>query len=781
MHEPDASAGEPPASAAALLPVNFKGRVREAGNRKPVVSAVIQLSGRPVAETNGDGEFEVRGAPPGAFVVRISAASYDPYEVEETLRPGEALEVNYYLVRRAQSPFETVVRSRAERQEVAKVELQRQEVSKIPGTFGDPVRVIENLPGMGRTPGGLGGALLVRGDRPSATAVYMDGVAIPQLYHFAGLTSVVNAEFLEKIDFYPGGFGARYGSATAGVVDVTTRDVRCDLWRAAAKADLVDAAAYTCTPAAEWHVAAAGRRSYIDALLPLVIERVVKNDEGQGSATLSPRYWDYQAKASRVVGVHAIDIFAFGSDDRLRLILAGSAENINANFGGHLMFHRLVARDRFRINDKLTLTSTVAPGYTANSAAYTAEEISFAAGVQLNVWSADWREDLSYELDDGLTINAGLDHRLGTAIFRMDNPAPTELRYFPTRTFDYTRIQKYRADMSAFNQGYWVEVVAEPVPGVKLVPGLRLDRWDFFHTQDWSLLPRATARVEVVAGTTLKAAYGLYEKLPEPGFLLDTIGNPGLDPERAHHFVLGVEETITPVVSLDVQGFYNLRSHIPTPSAKVTYEDGRAIFEVWSSTGAGRAYGLEVLLRHLATADGAFYGWLSYTLSRSLQEDNNVDTTQAIQGGGGGGRPAADSPATEHLSPFDQTHILTVVAQWVLPCGFEAGFRFRLVSGNPYTPLDRGAVRYDADSDSYALDLSGVERNSARMPTFNQLDVRIDRTWVFDLFKLTCYLELINAYYAKNVEQYSYDFRFREKTPITLLPILPVLGVKGEF
>ena len=35
--------------------------------------------------------------------------------------------------------------------------------------------------------------------------------------------SVLSANLVEKIDFYPGGFGARYGRFSGGLVDVTTR------------------------------------------------------------------------------------------------------------------------------------------------------------------------------------------------------------------------------------------------------------------------------------------------------------------------------------------------------------------------------------------------------------------------------------------------------------------------------------------------------------------------------------------------------------------------------
>jgi hypothetical protein len=64
---------------------------------------------------------------------------------------------------------------------------------------------------------------------------------------------------------------------------------------------------------------------------------------------------------------------------------------------------------------------------------------------------------------------------------------------------------------------------------------------------------------------------------------------------------------------------------------------------------------------------------------------------------------------------------------------------------------------------------------------FHQLDVRLDKTFLFDYWKLAVYLDVQNLYYAQNVEGSQYDYRFRERTDIPGLPILPTIGVKGSF
>jgi TonB family protein len=783
LPEPDAIAGEMPSLRPETLPENFRGLVREAGTRRPLGGASVTVGGIPVAQTDELGRFAVRGVALGPFHVRVAAAGFDAYEVDEEVGEGEALEVKYYLVRTSLSPYEAVVRTRADRREAAKVELSREEVRKIPGTFGDPVRVIENLPGLGRTPGGLGGALLVRGDRPASTAVFFDGVEVPLLYHFGGLTSVINAEFLESIDFYPGGFAARFGDATAGIVDVKSRDLDCEIWRGSGKVDFIDASAFTCAPVEGWQVAAAARRSYVDVLLGAVLS-AMPEEEGQGSLTASPVYWDYQVKAERRLGAHRLDLFAFGADDRFELITSGSAEDLNVEVGLHLASHRLLLRHRWQPHERLSLTSQLAPGYLLQSLTQSVAELDFESEWKQDLWSVDWREELFWKPLEWLTLRAGLDHRFGSAGFRFELPLPTDVESFPSPTYDLTDTDRFEKDLGQANQGYWLELCAGPFGGVTLVPGVRLDRWDFHRSQKWSLSPRATVRWQVFEPSVAKAAYGMYERLPDPGFvLIDDIGNPGLPPERTHQFIAGWEQSFTELLSLDLQGFYNRRSNIPSFSQSMRYSDGTFAPVIWEADGSGYTYGMELLLRYLATTEGRFYGWIAYTLSQTRERDHPRGGVYTIERPDGTVEEIPYNPrqTREYPSQFDQTHILTVVAQWILPWGLEAGFRFRLVSGNTYTPRDQGIVFYDDDVDAYGVALREVRRNSERMPTFHQLDLRVDKTWTFDLWKLTLYLEVLNAYYHRNVESYRYSYDYSQRVAVNLYPILPNLGLRGEF
>jgi hypothetical protein len=188
----------------------------------------------------------------------------------------------------------------------------------------------------------------------------------------------------------------------------------------------------------------------------------------------------------------------------------------------------------------------------------------------------------------------------------------------------------------------------------------------------------------------------------------------------------------------------------------------------------------------LPAAEGRrFTGWLAYTLSRSLRTErapvaSGLDQYNAADPG----TPRfsdLSAPATESLSPFDQTHILTAVGQAQLPWKMSAGFRYQFVSGNPTTPLNQAQTFYDADSDRYAVRAGTVARNSDRLPAINRLDLRLDKRWDFARWRLTAYLEVMNALNQRPVEAAAWDYRYRTRADLLGLPILPMLGVKGEI
>ena len=172
--------------------------------------------------------------------------------------------------------------------------------------------------------------------------------------------------------------------------------------------------------------------------------------------------------------------------------------------------------------------------------------------------------------------------------------------------------------------------------------------------------------------------------------------------------------------------------------------------------GRGHAYGIETLLRY--TPDARFFGWVAYTISRSVRQDTPSSPVNLIQ--------------------FDQTHILTVLGSYRLGRGWEIGGRFRLVSGSLYTPRAYGFTDENAGAN---LALQSYPPLGERLPMFHQLDIRLDKTWTFTSWKLGFYADIQNVYNRANAEGVSNNYNNTQRTYASGLPILPSLGLRGEF
>src|SRR6185369_7142929 len=99
--------------------------------------------------------------------------------------------------------------------------LSRAEVRQIPGTFGDPFRAIEIMPGVTPIVSGLP-FFFVRGAPPGDVGYFLDGVRVPLLFHVGAGPSVVHPALIQRVDLYPGGYPARFGRYSGGIVSGET-------------------------------------------------------------------------------------------------------------------------------------------------------------------------------------------------------------------------------------------------------------------------------------------------------------------------------------------------------------------------------------------------------------------------------------------------------------------------------------------------------------------------------------------------------------------------------
>ncbi|MBE2248935.1 MAG: TonB-dependent receptor [Myxococcus sp.] len=747
----------PVAQDAGVPVVNFVGRLKAAGTREPVGFATVLVGGREAA-ADEQGRFELTDVPPGPVTVTVTAAGFESLTETETVEPGQRTEVTYVL--RPSGVNETVVRGIKDRREVTQVRLTQSEFRMIAGSNNDAFKVVQNLPGVARSPFG-GGLLVVRGSKAWDSRVYVDEVQVPQLFHFAGVVATFNSANIDAIAFQPGNFGVDYGRSIGGLITADAKTPSKAGVHGFVDVNLFDVSAKVEAPVdALWSVSASARYGLAQATLPFALKTFAPT--AQVGFGLAPEYWDYQLRAERRApnSKNRLFLAAFGSSDRWAFLkpnplLDPDVEGNQLSAGSTNLYNRVVLGLDQRLTDRLTFISRNAVGLDVNSQSSTVQEVFFR-NTQVPI---SLRERFKLDVPEAkLVLNAGLDALVTPTTFDAQRPPffrPNQLPdpYVTRRLVAETERSVY------VEPGLFIDATWTPLESLQVRGGLRLDGELAVMQKLW-VNPRLSARFTPLEQLTLKAGAAMYQQPPDyrTGQLSVVFGNPNLKPEGAWHFMGGAELRLFKAVELDVQGYYKALfnqarlalvngsgSDISIPGAETRYND----------EGYGRAYGGEVLLRVRPTK--FFMGWVSYSLSRF--ERDSYGGVQFAPG------------------PLDQPHNLIVVGSVQLPWNLNVGARFRYASGPLITPI--AAALFDAQANLY-VPIPALPW-SRRLPDFVQLDVRVDKKFVFENWSLVAYLDVQNATNQQNPEALFYNFDYSRSAYVYSIPILPTVGVRGEW
>jgi TonB family protein len=747
------SSDAPPSHAGVFSsPISLSGNVLERGTRRKlsgIIVTVAELGLDAITDSNGD--FFFHGLPPGHYQVIAIDQKYDRLERPVVISAREAVEVRMWLRPLGGNPYESLVEGTRDSLEVTKRSLSREQLTSVPGTFGDPIRVIQSLPGLARAPFGLG-LLLIRGSNPDDTGVFLDGHEVPLLFHFLGGPSILNPDMVGGLDLYPGGFPARFGRRHGGVVSVDTRPSESDGVHGEANINLLDSSAYVRAPITKrLSIAVAGRRSYLDTFLGYVLP-----DPGPGQTqTVVPVYYDWQARLDwRPKNAGRLSVFAIGSGDSLRVLSSNESAMQSSDLSTAIKFFRVIATYTQPAGRDVNLTLSPAFGRdTVTIAGAQAEASGPFTSISALQTTLSYRMRLAGKINSWLTIDTGLDVQSRVNEYRAKIPLTDDLA-----NASGIDVAPESVTQSATLHGaaLYGDVGIRPTSRLRIVPSLRLDAFLISGQRRFSYDPRLVGRYQLDHAWTVKSYVGKFSQPPQAEALDIRFGNPKLNLETGYHFGAGFEWRPSRLWLLDSEAYYIRRRDLVVFSTDIEQQNsGNFVRQFWSNAATNYAYGVEGIIRREISQ--RVFGWLSYTFLVARQQR---------------GPDKPETPTT-----FDQMHTLNAVVSYKPGGGWELGARFRMSTGRPGTPVT--SATYDADNGSYNPVL-GVIR-SERLPLFSQLDLRAEKTWLFETWSFAAFLDVQNVYNAKNIEAVRYDYRYRNQAPVTGVPVLPTIGVKGRW
>lgn len=753
------------------LPAQIEGQLLEMGTRRPLPAfpvIAVDLSGASVEVlTNDEGRFRFAGLQPGTVQIRATYPGFNRVdEVVQLVDGAPAQAMRLWLRNLSYRDDEIVGVYRRPVQAISQHTVSTDEVRSIPGTFGDPVRVIQNLPGAARAPLGTG-LLVIRGANPEDSAVYVDGIRVPLIYHLGGYRSILNADLVESIDYLPGGYGTEYGRSMGGVVDVKTKTRYPDRRRLVWNTDILDTSVLfegRVGKGEKVGVALAGRRSYIDAFIPIFTA-----DSG---FTIKPRWYDYQAK------VQALDLprgelsaFLFGFEDILRVatpsgFAQGTDQDTQGDIGTRYGTHRGMVTWRYPFSEKVELLLVPSFGI---------DEVEFNLGEAFDLlqqqWLVELRSELVVKASPAVELLAGVDLIAGTYSFE------TRFPFDPTSIADYDPLAEREpfiqsGDGTAWGPDLYLEAALRPFQDrqrLSIHPGIRANVVNIVDQVNIAGFdPRIRGKARLVEGGTFKFGSGLYNQPPQPFESWRPGGGVDLDFEWAWANEVGWEQQVTEGFNVDLALFHKtLQDQIVSNPELSGIDD-----QFFVNDGVGRAYGMELILRQAPV--GRAFGWISYTLSRAVRNDYPELTGSSPAG------PFGPFPEDEgwYRFDFDQTHILVGVVGYRFPRDIELSGKAQYVTGNPFTPYAGGV--YDLDLDTYQPYSTGTY-NSERLPPYYKVDLRASKLFSFKAWQLELYLDLLNVVRGVNPEFVQDNYDYTESRYIRGLPFIPSPGFQARF
>jgi hypothetical protein len=723
------------ASISTAAALEITGNVLEQGTRKPMSGVAISVAGRPdiTASTDAQGVFHLLLPAAGRYELTANLAGASATLAVE-VADGTAAPSPVFYLRTPPVLGEMVVTAQRTPERVSKNVISGKTLRRMAGSGGDPLRGLESLPGVA-TVGGSAPA--VRGSGPGDNAYYVDNLQLDKLFHYDSI-SVFNADLIEDFNLHGAAFAPHYADVTGSVIDVALREPRKDRLGGKVNINLIGADFLVEGPQDEnKSFFFAARRSYYDLF--------IKQVEEKGITYQIPNYWDYQGKY----------LWKVNEDNKLTLHLHGASDFLNLNVGqsSDLAQQEPVLAGNIAMSDngnmQAVVLDTLLSEASFNSLALertsrrTSNRVGTAGTFKYSQENLILRDQLRQDISPGHEI--ALVGEITNAHVKLDadyKNAPCT-QFEPNCNLSGAARKQLQDEFSSNSWSLSLQDRKRVLNPLILIAGVRHSADGYLHREYTE--PRVGAEWEWSKDTLFTAGWGRHNQMPTGEQMIRVFGNQNLGHIRADHSVLGVAQKVDADWNWKTEAYYKKFSNLVVSDPMLNY----------INAASGKAWGMELLIKKEET--DKLSGWWVLNLSKSSRRNDVTGESFRFE--------------------YDQPVNTTLVGNYKFSEAWALGMKWNYHSGTPYTPILGTSGTYP---DGRPIPVyAGV--NAGTLPVYHRLDLRLDRNYVFDRWKLNTYFELNNIYQRKNIVGYSYDPTYTKREPVYAFEVPFSFGVQGEF
>jgi hypothetical protein len=659
------------------------------------------------------------------------------------------------------------------------VHATRAEIETTAGTLDDPARYFQIVPGV-QSDSDQRNDFLVRGGNPSENLFVIDGIEVPSINHLAlsdttgGLVSMVDADAIESMTLHSGAHDARFDDRLSSVVEISTMKEGSEAadnrnTRRVAEAGIAGVGGIVSWKMGGRSSKATGGGSMLVSVREGILDLLTSNIGLNGV----PKYTNAFLRGDRMIGsrdkvwgmsLSGIDSIAitpamYDPDETnpfdIRYHGWRSTTGVNwqhlwsaNNFGvltasNAQQSQNVVERDQL-LGDAETYTEHTGDGATT---------VKYELTSQWRAW---------------LLLSAGATTSIDRVNYVLAQPVPLPSPYSvgvtsasgsqgsgPTAT-----ATSLNAAFSTRIDGGFAQGTLLLPRGVRFTTATRLTHWGFGGQSRWT--PRAFVSVPLGGSRTIAVGYADYAQMPAYLYRLAFAQNRGLEPIKAQHLTLDLQELVrTRRFRLQIGAYdkrytrYPVASGFPQLSLANIADTFGQSFQLFpmASKGRGRASGVEATMEYRPVSRLMLQGSVTYARCRYSGLDGVL-------------RPGNyDIPLSAKVAG-----VLRVSQSLSLSARYDAA------SGRPYTPDNM------AESEAQDRDVYNIQRvNGARSHAYGRLDLRVQQTRPFGKGTISWHVGLENALNQKNFYEYVWQPRTGGVSEQDQMPLFPDGGVKYSF